>query len=93
MKKIIEIAKKEKNGKVKTAPLGKDHDDIHVKGKPGFEDSNGKFENRKQAASTVEKAKQTKPKDKNSLHSKDFMNKEEKKDRKELKKKIEKAKK
>ena len=59
MKTITKIAIKTKDG-IKTAPIGKHHKDIGVKGQRGFIDSKGKFENRVEADKTALKSHQTK---------------------------------
>ena len=74
--KVEKVALKTKDGKVRTAPVGKRHADVKPKGSAaraqhGFVDSNGKFLNRKEGAKVATKAKQTKSKTKN-LHSTDL---------------------
>lgn len=72
MKKIVAVAKKEKQGIVKL-PVGHRHKEIPGKGEKGFIDTSGKFENRKEAEKTAKKAKEIKSgKEEKKLHSRDL---------------------
>lgn len=72
MKKIIEVAKKEKKGIVEM-PIGHRHKEIKGKGKHEFIDSDGKVEKRKEAEKTAKKAGQIKSgHEQKKLHSSDL---------------------
>ena len=65
--RISRIAIKKPNGEIKTAPIGKRHDDLKTSGKRGFITDTGKFAGRQEAAKVANKAHQTKGV--KSLHS------------------------
>ena len=70
MKKIVDIVKKEKHGKIVVLPIGNRHKDIPGKGKHEFLDSKGKVETRKEAEKTARKAGEIKAgEDHKKLHS------------------------
>lgn len=57
--KVSKIAIKKPSGEIKTAPIGKAHDDLHTSGKRGFVLNNGKFVGREEGAKVAKAAKQT----------------------------------
>lgn len=71
-KKIEKIAIKTPSGKIKTASIGKSHNDLHTQGKRGFVSSGREFMNRKEGAKVANKAHQTSGV--KSLHSHNLKN-------------------
>jgi hypothetical protein len=68
MARIQKIAIKTPKGEVKTAPIGKHHDDLHSKGKRGFI-VDGKFTGRTEAAKVAKKSGQATSANVKRLHS------------------------
>lgn len=60
MKKIIKIAKRTKDGSIKTTKMGNEHIDIPGPGEHGFIASDNKFKSRTQAAKIAKEAGQNK---------------------------------
>ena len=69
MTKITKVAIKTSSGKIKTAPIGKEHKDIAATGQHGFITSGGTFVNREKGGKIATKAGQAKGMQTKFLHS------------------------